>query len=341
MTGMRIEEHFPLENYNTFRLPVKTRWFIEYDNEEELLRILHDEYFMECAYMHIGGGSNLLFLNDYNGIILHSAIKGVGMVEETGAAVTLRIGAAEIWDEIVVLALSRGWYGIENLSGIPGECGAAAIQNIGAYGVEIKDVVEAVEAYDRNSCEKHIFSNKDCLYSYRHSRFKDESTGPYIVTHIRIRLSKTPSPALGYGNLEERVSACGIEITPSVVRETILTMRREKLPDPAQYGNAGSFFMNPVITMRHFEALKAAYPGIPSFPAGDNGVKVPAGWLIEQCGFKGKSQGEAGVYHKQALALINLGNASGQDIALLAEDIRSAVAGRFHITLMPEVKYIG
>jgi UDP-N-acetylmuramate dehydrogenase len=340
---MRIEEHFPLEDHNTFRLPVKTRWFVEYDNEEELLRILRDEYFAECAYTHIGGGSNLLFLSDYNGIILHSAIKGVETIEESGETVVLRIGAAEIWDAVVAFAVSRGWYGIENLSGIPGECGAAAIQNIGAYGVEIKDLIEAVEAYERNTCEKRIFSGEDCLYSYRHSRFKDESSdaGPYIVTHIRIRLSKTPFLTLAYGNLEKQVSACGIEVTPAVVREAILTMRRDKLPDPTQYGNAGSFFMNPLITVGQWETLKASYPGIPSFPAGDGMVKIPAGWLIEQCGFKGKSQGEAGVYHKQALVLVNLGNASGQDIALLAEDIRTAVAGRFHITLMPEVKYIG
>ncbi|MDR1499422.1 MAG: UDP-N-acetylmuramate dehydrogenase [Tannerellaceae bacterium] len=337
---MRIEEHFSLEGHNTFRLPVKTRWFVEYDNEEELSRVLRDEYFAGCAFTHIGGGSNLLFLNDYNGIILHSAIKGVEVVGETGEAVVLRIGASEIWDTVVAYALSSGWYGVENLSGIPGECGAAAIQNIGAYGVEIKDVIEAVEAYDM-SCKRHVFGSEDCRYSYRHSRFKDEPTPSHIITHIRIRLSKTPSLTLGYGKLEERLSALGDAITPSAVRSAILSLRKDKLPDPAQYGNAGSFFMNPLISGERLEALKALYPGIPSFPADGGRVKIPAAWLIEQCGFKGKSRGEVAVYRKQALVLINLGNASGQDIALFAEDIRAAVAERFHVELMPEVKYIG
>ncbi|MDR1258559.1 MAG: UDP-N-acetylmuramate dehydrogenase [Tannerellaceae bacterium] len=339
---MRIEEHFPLENHNTFRLPVKARWFIEYDNEDELLRILRDEYFRECDSIHIGSGSNLLFLNDYNGIILHSTIKGVNIEEETDQAVILRIGAAEIWDDIAAFAISRGWYGAENLSGIPGECGAAAVQNIGAYGVELKDIIQSVEACDRNTCEKHIFSREDCRYSYRYSRFKDESATPYIITHIRIRLSKSPAFTLHYSGLMEQIVARHPGIILPGVRETILSIRKEKLPDPAQYGNAGSFFMNPVITVLHFEALKAAYPNIPSFPAdGDMVKKVPAGWLIEQCGFRGASKGGAGVYHKQALILVNLGNASGQDIALLAEDIRTAVYKRFSITLTPEVRYIG
>jgi UDP-N-acetylmuramate dehydrogenase len=338
---MRIEEHFLLENHNTFRLPVKTRWFMEYGNEEELMRILRDEYFRECASIHIGRGSNLLFLNDYNSIILHSAIKGVSREEETAHDVILRIGAAEIWDDVAALAVSKGWYGAENLSGIPGECGAAAVQNIGAYGVEIKDIIESVEAFDQNSCTKHIFSREDCRYAYRYSRFRDESATPYIITHICIRLSKTPAFTLHYAGLKEQTAARHPHITLSGVRETILSMRSEKLPDPAQYGNAGSFFMNPVIAAQHFEALKAGYPDIPSFPADDGMVKVPAGWLIEQCGFRGRSQGDAGVYRKQALVLINLGNASGQDIALLAEDIRTSVARRFNIRLTPEVKYIG
>ncbi|MDR1937507.1 MAG: UDP-N-acetylmuramate dehydrogenase [Tannerellaceae bacterium] len=332
---MKIEENYSLEKHNSFRLPVKTRWFMEYGNEEELLRILRDEYFGECASVHIGSGSNLLFLSDYDGIILHSSIKGIDLVEETGDAVVLRIGAAELWDGVVSYAVAKGWYGIENLSGIPGESGAAAIQNIGAYGVEIKDVVEAVEAYHQQSMDKHIFPKEACRYAYRSSRFKEED-GTYVVTHIRIRLGKTPRFVLHYGNLKERVSP-----SPSLpeVRRVILSVRREKLPDPEQFGNAGSFFMNPLIPAGHFEALKAQYPGIPSFRV-DGKVKIPAGWLIEQCGFKGKSHGEVGVYEKQALVLINLGHATGQDIALVAESIRTAVAERFRIELIPEVKYV-
>ncbi|MDR1555426.1 MAG: UDP-N-acetylmuramate dehydrogenase [Tannerellaceae bacterium] len=338
---MRIEEYYSLEKHNTFHLPVKTRWFMEYGSEEELRRILHDEYFHACASLHIGSGSNLLFLGDYNGIVLHSAIKGLSLTEETRETVSLRIGAAERWDDVVAYAVSRGWYGIENLSGIPGECGAAAVQNIGAYGMEIKDVVEEVEAYDRNTCEKHTFTRETCRYAYRYSRFREEDS-PCILTHIRIRLAKTPRFVLGYGDLQERMANLYPGAGLPDVRRTILTIRKEKLPDPEQTGNAGSFFMNPLIPMRHFEALQTAYPGIPSFAAEEEGyVKIPAAWLIEQCGFKGKTQGEAGVYEKHPLILINTGNACGSDIARLAESIREAVAMRFHIGLVPEVKYIG
>ncbi|MDR1937451.1 MAG: UDP-N-acetylmuramate dehydrogenase [Tannerellaceae bacterium] len=337
---MKIEENYSLEKHNSFRLPVKTRWFMEYGSEAELLRILQDEYFRESAFVHIGGGSNLLFLNDYDGIILHSSIKGIELLEETAEAVLLRIGAAEVWDEVVSYAVSKGWYGVENLSGIPGESGAAAIQNIGAYGVEVKDLIEAVEAYHQESMEKHIFPNEACRYAYRSSRFKEED-GAYILTHIRLRLSKTPRLVLHYGNLKERLSSSSPSPSLPDVRRLILSVRKEKLPDPEQFGNAGSFFMNPLIPAGHFEALKTQYPDIPSFPAGGEQVKIPAGWLIEQCGFKGKSHGEVGVYEKQALVLINLGRATGQDIALAAESIRTAVAGRFQIELIPEVKYIG
>jgi UDP-N-acetylmuramate dehydrogenase len=314
---------------------------MEYGSEEELLRILRDEYFRECDSVHIGGGNNLLFLSDYNGIVLHSAIKGVSVVEETGESVLLRIGAAEVWDEVVVYAIAQGWYGIENLSGIPGECGAMAIQNVGAYGVEIKEVIDSVEAYNRQTCEKRVFTGEECRYTYRHSRFKEEGEAPYIITHIRIRLGKTPRFSLHYGNLQEFVLARHSSLSLPAVRESILSMRKEKLPDPERFGNAGSFFMNPVVSIRQFEELKSQYPDIPSFTAEDGRIKIPAGWLIEQCGFKGKSHGEVGVYEKQALVLINLGHATGEDIALVAESIRTAVAERFRIELVPEVKYIG
>jgi UDP-N-acetylmuramate dehydrogenase len=338
---MRIEEHYSLEKHNSFHLPVKTRWFVEYDTEEELFRILNDEYFGECDSIHIGGGCNLLFLNDYNGIILHSSIKGITLAEETPEAVCLRIGAGEVWDDVVACAAGRGWYGIENLSGIPGECGGAAVQNIGAYGTEIKDVIEAVETCNHRG-EKQIFNRAECRYAYRHSRFKEEGEGAHIITHIRIRLSKTPRLALHYGNIKESITAqYGEEATLPDIRRTIIAIRKEKLPDPAQIGNAGSFFMNPLIPLRQFETLKTAYPGMPFFPATEGYMKIPAAWLIEQCGFKGKSYGEAGVYEKQALVLVNRGHATGQDIALLAAKIRATVAERFHIELKPEVKYIG
>ena len=337
---MRIEENYSLEKHNTFHLPVKTRWFMEYATEEELGRILRDEYFQECFSLHIGGGSNLLFINDFNGIILHSQIKGMQIVEDTDDTVLLRIGAAEIWDDVVAYAVSNGWGGIENLSLIPGEAGAAAIQNIGAYGVEIKDVIEKVETYNQLSFEKRVFTNEECLYGYRDSYFKNEHNDPHIVTYIQIRLKKKPEFSINYGNLKSELAQYS-ELTLQAVREAVISIRRQKLPDPEELGNAGSFFMNPVIPIAQFEELKKKYPEIPSYPAGEELIKVPAGWLIEQCGFKGKSHGQVGVYEKQALVLVNLGEAKGHEIALVAESIRTAVKEQFGIEIVPEVKYVG
>ncbi len=337
---MRIEENYSLEKHNTFHLPVKTRWFMEYSCEEELERILRDEYFQECLSLHIGGGSNLLFINDFNGIILHSAICGISVEKETDKHVWLRVGAAEKWDNVVAHAVANGWGGVENLSLIPGETGAAAVQNIGAYGVEIKDVIENVETYNQLTFEKRVFTNEECLYGYRSSYFKNEHNDPHIVTHVVLRLNKRPTFSIGYGNLREALSVYP-EISLEAVRRAVITIRGEKLPDPDTLGNAGSFFMNPIIPASLFNKLKKTYPEMPSYPAGEGKVKVPAGWLIEQCGFKGKSHGQVGVYEKQALVLVNLGGAKGYEIALVAESIRTAVKDRFGIEIMPEVKYVG
>lgn len=335
---MRIEQNFSLEKYNTFHLPVKTRWFMEYESEEDVQKILRDEYFQECLSTHIGQGSNLLFINDYNGIILHSAIRGMEVVSEDEATVSLRVGAGEVWDEVVAYAISKGWGGIENLSLIPGEVGAAAVQNIGAYGVEIKDVIESVEAWNRLTFEKHVFTAEECGYGYRSSRFKDPHQDPHFITYVTLRLEKFPVFNIEYGALKQRLSDKAL--TLENVRETVISIRKEKLPDTESLGNAGSFFMNPLITGEHFERIRKEYPDVPSYPAEKGKVKVPAGWLIEKCGFKGQRHGNVGVYEKQALVLVNFGGATGDEIALFAESIRAAVKERFGIELMPEVKYI-
>ncbi len=336
---MRIEENYSLENYNTFHLQVKTRWFMEYDNEEDLQKILHDEYFQECLSLHIGGGSNLLFLSDYNGIIVHSQIKGIEIVNDASDHILLRVGAAELWDDVVAYTVEKGWGGIENLSGIPGEAGAAAIQNIGAYGVEIKDVISSVETYNQLTFEKRIFTQAECEYSYRHSYFKNEYNDPHIVTHIVIRLEKNPSFCIGYGQLQTELD--GICLTLGVVRDAVIRLRDRKLPNPAILGNAGSFFMNPIVTQEKFEEIKSKYTSLPSYPCADGRTKLSAGWLIEQCGFKGKKHGSVGVYDHQALVLVNYGGATGDEIALVAESIRAAVNEQFGIELIPEVKYVG
>ncbi|WP_106827934.1 UDP-N-acetylmuramate dehydrogenase [Parabacteroides pacaensis] len=336
---MEIKQNYSLEKHNTFRLPVKARWFLEYDTEEDIVTALRDEYFMECYKIHIGAGSNLLFLNDFNGIILHSRIKDITVISENEESVCLKVGSGVIWDELVQYAVSHGWGGIENLSHIPGEVGAAAIQNIGAYGVEVKDVIDSVEGYHIPTLEKQVFSKAECQYAYRSSIFKTEYADQYIIAYVNIRLSKKPLFSLSYGNLKDELAKYP-EISLQTIRDAIIAIRSKKLPDPEQIGNAGSFFMNPVVTEEEFQELKNKFPDIPSYPASDNKVKVPAAWLIEQCGFKGQAYGQAGVYDKQALVLVNLGNADGNEIALLADIIIQTVEVRFGIRLRPEVKYI-
>ena len=344
---MHIEQNYSLEKHNTFRIPAKTRWFMEYDNEEELIRILRDEYFQECVSLHIGEGSNLLFINDFDGIVFHSRIKGITIVDDSPEYVILRVGAAEHWDDVVAYAVLQGWGGIENLSNIPGEAGAAAVQNIGAYGAEIKDVIEAVEAYNQLTLEKRVFTNAECCYGYRHSYFKEAEHDPYIITYLNLRLQKQPVFKLDYGNLAETLEGC--EISLQAVRDAIIKIRQAKLPDPDKLGNAGSFFMNPVINELSVDnSLMTIDNGqltmdnsvIPSYPATEGYVKIPAGWLIEQCGFKGKREGNVGVYEKQALVIVNYGGATGNEIAIFAEKISYAVNEKFGIKLIPEVKYI-
>ena len=311
---------------------------MEYENEEELSHILKEAYFQECRRLHIGEGSNLLFMNDFDGIILHSRINGMTVADETPESVLLRVGAAEHWDDVVAYAVANGWGGIENLSHIPGETGAAAVQNIGAYGAEIKDVIETVEAYNSLTVEKRIFTNETCRYSYRHSYFKEENRAPYIITHVNLRLQKRPEFKLDYGNLRETLNDHAV--TLQSIRDAVIAVRKNKLPDPAILGNAGSFFMNPVLSPAQFKALQAQYPHIPFYPAPEGNIKVSAGWLIEQCGLKGYRKGNVGVYENQALIIVNHDNATGQEIARFAEYIRQTVYQRFGIMLKQEVRTI-
>ena len=335
---MRIEHHYPLKNHHTFHVAAFARWFIEYENEEELCRILKDNRFQKCRLLPVGEGSNLLIINDFDGVMLHSQIRGMEAIDETPETVLLSVGAAEHWDDVVAYSVAKGWGGIENLSLIPGETGAAAIQNIGAYGAEIKDVIETVEVINLITFEKRIFTNEACRYRYRHSYFKEDNHDPYIITRVNLRLQKQPHFKLDYGNLRETLN--DNEITLQSIREAVINIRQNKLPDPAILGNAGSFFMNPIIPLMQFESLKSLFPDIPSFQATDGKIKISAGWLIEQCGLKGFRDGNVGVYQKQALIIVNHDNATGEEIARFAEKIRQTVYQKFGIWLVPEVKII-
>lgn len=339
------QTNYSLLPHNTFGIEAKAAFFITYTDVADLqvaLRHVH-----EChagkPLLHIGGGSNLLFLSDFEGVVLHSRITGIEVAEEADS-VLLKVGAGMVWDEFVAFCVERGFYGVENLSLIPGEVGAAAVQNIGAYGAEAKDVITEVEAVDLHTGEFRVFSADECRYGYRRSIFKNELRGRYAVTHVCFRLSRRFVPNLGYGGVHHALAAAGYameQVTAEEVRKVIIAIRREKLPDPAVKGNAGSFFMNPVVEHDVYERLASLYPDMPCYEAEGGKKKIPAGWLIEQCGWKGRSLGAAAVHERQALVLVNNGGATGADILRLCDAVRKDVHMKFGIEIRPEVNFIG
>ncbi|MCQ2370235.1 MAG: UDP-N-acetylmuramate dehydrogenase, partial [Paludibacteraceae bacterium] len=334
---MKTFENYSLLNNNTFGVDVKANYFIEYDSVEELQSLLRSDLLQESKFMHIGGGSNLLFINDYQGVILHSQIKGIDAVEGTRSKVVLRAGAGERWDDFVEYCVSKNYGGVENLSGIPGEVGATPIQNIGAYGAEVRNSIVAVECVNAKTGEERIFTAKECQFGYRDSIFKRELKGKYIVTYVHYQLCKTGwTPNVDYGSLKTEIPDAE-HATLKDVRNAVLAIRGRKLPEPKVLGNAGSFFMNPVVPTEQYNKLKEQFPDMPCYVVSDNEVKVPAGWLIEQCGWKGKSVGRVAVHGSQALVLINKGGANGLDIINLSDSIRASVRDKFGIDLTPEV----
>jgi len=340
---MRIEQNYSLLKHNTFNLDVKTDYFVEYENEIELQKLFRDEFFLSNRFFHIGQGSNLLFLGDFKGIILHSAIRGITKIKEDEHSVWIKAGAGNDWDSFVAYCVENGWGGLENLSFIPGEVGSSAVQNIGAYGVEACELIDEVHAYSLETGEKRIFSNAECDYAYRYSFFKNpENKGKFIIVDVVYRLSKNPEFRLDYGNIRDYFIDKPVSL--QAVREAVVDIRESKLPDPKVTGNAGSFFVNPCIPKEYFLKLKESYPDIPDipyFPVNEEMIKIPAGWLIDQCGLKGKTLGGAAVHENHALVLINKNNATAQDIVLLAKEISKIVKEKFYIELYPEVNYIG
>lgn len=330
---------YSLLHHNTFGMDVRTAHFVEYESVEELCAFLKQKNY-ELPLLHIGRGSNLLFSGDYQGTVLHSLIKGYEVVSETSDTVDVRVGAGEVWDDFVAYTVQKNLYGAVNLSLIPGEVGASAVQNIGAYGVEAKDLIVSVDTVCVSTGELRQFSNGECCYAYRKSIFKQELKGKYIVTHVTYRLSKVPVWHLDYGNIRTELDKASCPLTLDNLRRIIIRIREEKLPDPAQMGNAGSFFMNPVIPKKQFADLQSIYTDMPSYSAGEDCVKVPAGWMIDRCGWKGKSLGRAGVHARQALVLVNLGGATGKEIMALAEAVVASVKEKFGIDIHPEVNYI-
>jgi UDP-N-acetylmuramate dehydrogenase len=336
---MEINQHISLLPYNTFGIDVKADFFIEYDSASDLQEVLRSEIVKGNSTLHIGSGSNLLFLTDYKGVILHSKIKSITKVREDSTSVFLEVGSGVNWDDFVGYCVENGWGGVENLSLIPGEAGASAVQNIGAYGVEVQEVIVEVNTVDAETAGIRTFSNNECRYGYRDSIFKNELKGKYFITSIVFRLEKNPLFRLHYQHLEEEVLKTGV-INLQNIRKTIIQIRESKLPDPTITGNAGSFFMNPVISKNHFNSLHALYPQMPHYFDSEQKEKIPAAWLIDQCGWKGKHIRKAGVHDKQALVLVNLGGATGEEIAFLAKQIQMSVKEKFGIDLTPEVNFI-
>ena len=333
---MSISQH-PIQN--TFGIPARARVYAEYTSVEELRTLL--QTYKGERLLHIGAGSNLLFTNDFDGVVLHSHICFARALEENAKTVNIEAGAGIVMDDLIAQVADMGLYGLENLSHIPGEVGASAIQNVGAYGVEAKDVIHKVHTIAVETGEERIFTNEECRFGYRDSIFKNEQKGQYIVTSVVYRLSKQPQPHLDYGNLRQALA--GKEPTPMNIREAVIAIRKQKLPEPEELGSAGSFFKNPIITPEHFQAIlrqeQKTAEQVPHYETA-NGIKIPAAWLIEQCGWKGKRQGGAQVYEKQPLVIVNTGNATAQDIITLATNITESIAQRFQITLHPEVNYI-
>ncbi|WP_266205801.1 UDP-N-acetylmuramate dehydrogenase [Pontibacter kalidii] len=335
---MRLQTDFPLKPYNTFGIDVKARLFARFETVEELQELLQMPELKQEQKLILGGGSNLLFTRDFDGVVLQNGIKGIRKIGEDEEQVFLKAGGGEVWHEFVLHTLNMNLGGVENLSLIPGTVGAAPLQNIGAYGVELKDVFQELEAVNVETGEVRIFDNGACRFGYRESIFKNELKGQYIVTHVVFKLHKKHRPNTSYGAIISTLEEMQVQ-EPSIhhVSAAVCHIRQSKLPDPKQIGNAGSFFKNPEIPLSQYEELQKHYPAIPSYPVSETTVKVPAGWLIEQCGWKGKVIGNYGVHKNQALVLVNYGGAKGEDIRKLAFEVIDSVKEKFGIQLSPEV----
>ena len=327
--------------HNTFGIDAQCRRYLEYATAEEACAIADELRRASLPFLIIGAGSNLLPTGDYDGTVVHSAVRGISLTEHPNGSALLRCGSGETWDDVVAWTVDRGFADLANLSLIPGEVGASAVQNIGAYGAEVCQFIHDIHAIDIQTGQRLIIPQQDCRYGYRDSLFKHEWKNRFLITHVSYQLHRQYKPNLEYGNLRTELERKSIESpTPQQLRQVIIDIRRSKLPDPAEQGNAGSFFMNPVVSRAKFEELSAVYPQMPHYYINEDSEKIPAAWLIDQCGWKGRALGCAGVHHKQPLVLVNLGGATGQDIVALCKAIQDDVQQRFGITLKPEVNMV-
>lgn len=338
---MQVKENFSLSGLNTFGIHAHANYFAEAVSEEEVVDVLSSPPYNTLPLLVLGGGSNILFAKDFDGLVLQVNTKGIFVTEEDEMHVSVKAAAGEEWDGLVRFCVAKGFGGLENLSLIPGCVGAAPIQNIGAYGAEMKDAFFSLEALHISTMTKKIFTREECRFGYRDSIFKHEAKGQYIILSVTFRLGKQPVVDTSFGVIKKELEAQHI-LNPGIheVREAICAIRRSKLPDPKEIGNAGSFFKNPYVTAKHFQQLKSRYHGMPAYLMENGCYKLAAAWLIEQCGFKGMRRGDAGVHSKQALVLVNYGNATGNDLIALANDIRQSVKKRFEVEIEMEVNVV-
>lgn len=336
---MITRKDISLKSYNTFGLEYRAGCLITLEDEQEASHLFSSGRSLKLPLLVLGGGSNLLFTGDFKGTLIQPAFGGINIEEILGDNVVISAGAGLNWDKLVSWTVENGLYGLENLSLIPGNVGASPVQNIGAYGTEIKDIIEKVETISINDGSARNFTKDECEFGYRYSVFKGKHKGKYLVTKVFFRLSKSPYLNLGYGQIKEEIKKLGTE-TLAHTRQAVINIRRKKLPDPAVTGNAGSFFKNPVLAEMEASYLRQRYPVMPLYPDRKGMVKIPAGWLIEQCGWKGKRHGDAGVHENQALVIVNYGNATGDEIFKLSELIMNSVHDKFGIALEREVEVI-
>ncbi|OJW78598.1 MAG: UDP-N-acetylenolpyruvoylglucosamine reductase [Bacteroidetes bacterium 46-16] len=335
---MQLQQNISLKPYNTFGIDVSAEYLMVL-NDAAILQQVNTDKSLPAEKHILGGGSNVLLTKAVKGLVLLNKLKGITIEREDEEHVWVKVSAGEIWHELVHYAIDNNLAGIENLALIPGTVGAAPIQNIGAYGVEAKETIDSVRCWHWEEQEFITYSNASCRFGYRDSIFKQELKNKVFVTDVTFRLNKKPAYNISYGAIEQELQKMNVtSLSIKAIADAVIAIRSSKLPDPKQTGNAGSFFKNPTITYEHFELLQTNYPNIPSYPVSDIMIKVPAGWLIEQCGWKGVKRGDAGVHEKQALVIANYGNASGKEIWELSEEILESVKERFGIILEREVQ---
>jgi UDP-N-acetylmuramate dehydrogenase len=337
-----LKEAHSLRQLNTFHIDAKADFFTSVRSEAEAIDLFQSSTYKKQPSLILGSGSNLLFTRDFKGLVIRNELSGIDVIEESEEQVLVRAASGELWHPFVLYCVQHDWGGVENLSLIPGTIGAAPMQNIGAYGAEIKEVLVSVDAIDRSNGDKRTFSAHDCRLSYRESIFKSELKEKFFISSVTLRLSKKLHRLnTSYGAIQDTLRAMQVnDVTVRAISDAVISIRKSKLPDPSVIGNAGSFFKNPVVTTDHYNTLRKSYPSMPGYFSENQLVKVPAAWLIEQDGWKGKRFGDAGVHTQQALVLVNYNDAKGDELYSLALKIQSSVQARFNIMLTPEVNII-